>query len=122
MIPAMGGTAKLARHLPTALALEMLLTARPMISDRLAESGLINRLEEPEKVLSSALEIAQIIASNAPIAAQEARSVLLASADLTVEEALALEASSSSMLMATEDAVEGPRAFIEKRAPIFKGR
>jgi enoyl-CoA hydratase/carnithine racemase len=49
MIPAMGGTAKLARHLPTALALEMLLTAKPMISDRLAESGLINRLEEPGK-------------------------------------------------------------------------
>ena len=100
----------------------MLLTAKPMMSDHLADSGLINRLEEPDKVLNSALEIAQAIASNAPLAAQEARSVLLASTDLTVEHALSLETASSSMLMATEDAVEGPRAFLERRAPIFKGR
>ncbi|MDG2113390.1 MAG: enoyl-CoA hydratase-related protein [Actinomycetota bacterium] len=122
LIPAMGGTARLARHLPTAVAMELLLTARPMVSDDLASTGLINRLVAPEDVLASAHELAATLASNAPLALQAARSVIRASADLTEVEALAMESERSAALAQTEDAREGPAAFMEKRPPVFHGR
>lgn len=122
LIPAMGGTARLARHLPMATAMEMLLTAAPMTSDALADSGLINRLVPVDDVVPTAIELARTIAGNAPLAVQAARHVIRASGDLTETEALALEAEHSAALGATEDAREGPLAFLEKRAPVFKGR
>ena len=122
LIPAMGGTARLARHLPRAVAMELLLTAKPMTSDDLASTGLINRLVETEEVVSTAVDLAATIAANAPLAARAAREVIRASDDLSETEALALEARRSSELAATEDAREGPRAFMEKRPPRFVGR
>lgn len=122
LIPAMGGTARLATHLPMATAMEMLLTAKPMLSEDLAGSGLINRLVDKDEVTTAAMELASTLAANAPLALQAARSVVKASGDLTETEALALESQRSTELTGTEDAVEGPRAFIEKRTPQFKGR
>lgn len=122
LIPAMGGTARLARHLPRAIALELLLTAQPMTSDALAETGLMNRLVPVDEVLPAALGLAERIAANAPLAAKAARSVIRACDDLTEAEALALEAARSAELARTEDAREGPRAFLEKRPPVFVGR
>ena len=122
LIPAMGGTARLARHLPRAIAMELLLLARPVLSDELAQHGLINRLVEPDEVLPAALGLARAIASNAPLAVGSARRVLRASDDATEAEALALEAEQSARLATTEDAREGPLAFMEKRSPVFRGR
>ena len=122
LIPGMGGTALLRRHLPGALAMEMLLGAKPIISDDLANSGLFNRLAPASETLPSALELAQIIASNAPLAVQAARQVVRKSADLEESEALLLETEIGEALAKTEDAVEGPSAFMEKRPPKFHGR
>ncbi|MGI9624780.1 MAG: enoyl-CoA hydratase/isomerase family protein [Acidimicrobiales bacterium] len=121
LIPGMGGTARLARHLPTAIAMELLLTAQPMSSDVLATTGLINHLVPAEDVLAAAVDLATTIASNAPLAARAARSVIRVCDDLTEADALALEAKRVSELTETDDAREGPLAFIEKRAPIFTG-
>ena len=121
LIPAMGGTARLARHLPRAVAMELLLTAQPRLSDALAETGLINRLVPASEVLSTAHELAEVIAANAPLAVAAARAVIRASADATEDEALAMEAERSALLAGTDDAREGPRAFMEKRTPVFRG-
>lgn len=122
LIPAMGGTARLGRHLPQALAMELLLTAKPVRSDRLLPTGLINRHEPAENVVPAAMELAATIAANAPLAVAAARKVIRASAELTEAEALALEQAESEKLGTTEDAREGPRAFLEKRPPVFQGR
>ena len=122
LIPGMGGTALLRRHLPGALAMEMLLCAKPIISDDLANSGLFNRLVPVSETLPTALEIAQTIASNAPLAVQSARQVVRKSSDLEESEALLLETEIGEVLAKTEDAVEGPLAFMEKRSAKFHGR
>lgn len=122
LIPGMGGTALLRRHLPGALAMEMLLCAKPIISDDLANSGLFNRLVPVSEILPTALEIAQTIASNAPLAVQSARQVVRKSSDLEESEALLLETEIGEVLAKTEDAVEGPLAFMEKRSAKFHGR
>ena len=122
LIPAMGGTARLARHLPQAVAMELLLTAKPKPSDDLANTGLINRLVDVSEVLPTALELAGTLAANAPLALQAARAVIKASADLSEADALAMESERSAELARTEDAREGPAAFMEKRTPVFQGR
>ena len=121
LIPAMGGTARLSRHLPRAVAMEMLLTAKPMLSDQLAATGMINRLVPAAEVRAVARELAGVVATNAPLAVRAAREVILASADLSEAESLALEAERSAMLATTDDAREGPLAFMEKRTPVFRG-
>ncbi len=122
LIPAMGGTARLARHLPQAVAMELLLTAKPVPSDDLADSGLINRLVPVEDVLPTALELAATLAGNAPLALRAAREVIRASAEMSEQEALALESRRSADLAKTADAREGPLAFMEKRSPVWTGR
>ncbi len=122
LIPAMGGTARLGRHLPPALAAELLLTAKPISAEQAQQWGLLNRVVPADAVLDTALQLADTIAANAPLAARAARRVLRDAADLTAEQALALEAELSAQLAATADAVEGPRAFVEKRPPRFEGR
>ena len=76
----------------------------------------------PAETLGMAMEMAPTIAGNAPLAVRAARTVLRESRDLTEAQALALETSQSERLRNTEDAAEGPRAFLEKRTPIFVGR
>ena len=83
---------------------------------------MINRLVPAADVLATARELATTIATNAPLAVQAAREVILASTDLSEAESLALESERSSMLATTDDAREGPLAFMEKRAPVFRGR
>ncbi len=122
LIPAMGGTARLTRLVSPALAAEMLLTGNPIDADGALAAGLVNYVVSAEKIEAVALELAGTIAANAPLAVQAARKVMRQAADLSEAEALALESTESKALAGTEDAQEGPRAFMEKRPPVFKGR
>jgi enoyl-CoA hydratase len=122
LIPAMGGTATLIRHMPRALAAEMLLTGNVVTAERALAVGFVNRVVEAEAVLATATELARTIAGNAPLAIAAARELLRTSFDETEAEALDHETTLSVRLAKTEDAVEGPRAFLEKRPPVFKGR
>ena len=122
LIPAMGGTARLARQLPPALAAELLLTGAPISAAQALAAGLVNRVVPAEQVLDVSMELATTMAGNAPLAVRAAREVLRASVDLTEAEALDLERARSDELARTADAVEGPRAFLEKRPPRFEGR
>ena len=122
LIPAMGGTATLIRHMPRAVAAEMLLTGNVISADRALAVGFVNRVVEAEAVLATATEIARTIAANAPLAIAAARDLLRTSFDQTEAEALEHEATLSARLAKSADAVEGPRAFLEKRSPVFRGR
>jgi len=122
LIPAMGGTATLIRHMPRALAAEMLLTGDVISADRAFAVGFVNRVVEADAVLATAKELARTIAANAPLAIAAARDLLRTSFDQTEAEALDCETTLSARLAKTADAVEGPRAFLEKRSPVFKGR
>ncbi|MDP6952110.1 MAG: enoyl-CoA hydratase-related protein [Alphaproteobacteria bacterium] len=122
LIPAMGGTATLTRHMPRALAAEMLLTGDPVTAEAALAAGFVNRVVAADDVLSTATALARTIAANAPLAVAAALDLLRTSSDLTETEALGREAETSARLMQSEDAVEGPRAFFEKRPPVFKGR
>ena len=122
LIPAMGGTATLIRHMPRALAAEMLLTGNVISADRALAVGFVNRVVEADAVLATATELARTIAANAPLAIAAARDLLRTSFDQTEAEALDDEAALSERLAKTADAIEGPRAFLEKRPPVFNGR
>jgi enoyl-CoA hydratase len=102
--------------------MEVILTGEPLAAQRAYELGLVNRLVEPNRVLGEAVALAQTIASNAPLAVQASRN--LASRAFQSDEA-ALWADGFAAFqknMQTEDAKEGPRAFIEKRPPRWQAR
>jgi enoyl-CoA hydratase/carnithine racemase len=83
--------------------------------------GLVNEVVSPSAVMQRALEIAELIARNAPVATQLSKRAVTASTDLALDEGLTLERTLSRQALSTWDAEEGPRAFAEKRSPKFRG-
>jgi enoyl-CoA hydratase len=84
--------------------------------------GFVNRIVEAEAVLAIATELARTIAANAPLAIAAARELLRTRFDQTEAEAWIRETILSARLAKSADAVEGPRAFLEKRSSVFTGR
>ena len=121
LVPAGGGLLRLPRVLPRNIAVEMALTGDTIEAERAHQLGLVNRLTEPGKALSVALELAETIAANAPLALVAAKRILLESADWPDREFFARQAEIADPLFASEDAREGARAFAERRAPVWKG-
>ena len=122
LLPGGGGTQRLAREIPRAIALEMLMTGAPIPAARAYELGLVNAVVPSAELMTRALQLAETIAANGPLAVRAAKKAVDEGADLPLEEALALEQRLSKTLFATSDAAEGPRAFAEKRPPRFEAR
>jgi enoyl-CoA hydratase len=115
-----GTTVRLPRQMPFPLAMEFLLTADLIPADRAFEMGLINQIVEKPKLLDAALAMARRITANAPLAVQATKESVLRGLFLDYEDALKLESELSSKVFQTEDAKEGPKAFAEKRAPVWR--
>ncbi len=122
LFPLGGSTVRLPRHIPYAAAMELLLTGDLIAADRAYALGLINRVVPQADVLDVTLEYARAIAANGPLAVQAIRRSVRAASGLPEQEALDSERQIGLPVFATEDAREGPRAFIEKRPPEFTGR
>ncbi|MFD1613296.1 crotonase/enoyl-CoA hydratase family protein [Sphingomonas tabacisoli] len=125
LIATAGGVFRLPRQVPLKQAMEMILTGRPISAARAAELGLINRVVTAADVMPTAMALAQEIAANAPLAVQASKQIALGTANgayLRETDDWATNQRFIAMLMKSEDAHEGPRAFAEKRAPKWKAR
>jgi len=122
LFPLGGSTVRLRRQIPHTAAMEMLLTGRRVTAEEALGWGLIGRIVDDGDALSTARELAAMIARNGPIAVQAIKRSILESEFLPEQEALARELEIGQPVFKTEDAREGPRAFAEKRQPQFKCR
>ncbi|WP_433510614.1 crotonase/enoyl-CoA hydratase family protein [Nonomuraea sp. CA-143628] len=120
-----GGAFRLAAQLPTKIAMEILLTGEPVTAAEALRLGLVNRVVPPAELLTAAFALAETVSANAPLSVQASKRIARGISDGTIpSEQAAWErtAAESAALMRSADAKEGPRAFAEKRAPVWEGR
>jgi enoyl-CoA hydratase/carnithine racemase len=122
IIPGGGGTQRLPRKIPTNIALEAILTGDRFDAQTAHRYGLVNHVVPREQLMEKALAIANTIARRGPLAVRACRRAIHEGLDLPLREGLELEDALSEDVIRSEDAKEGPRAFVEKREPHFQGR
>lgn len=122
LMPGNGGTQRLARRVGKGRALDMILTGRTVSAQEAASMGLVDRVVSADQLLADALQLGQAIAGNAPVAVRMARDAIHRGFELPLDEALRLESDLTAFLYTTEDAREGPQAFLDQRPPAWKGR
>ena len=122
IIPGYGGTQRLPRIAGSGPALEVMLTGSQISALEAQRLGIVNRVVSPAELLPEALSLADEIGGLAPLAIRACLTAVTRGLDLPLSEGLALEAELFTKLFDTEDMREGTRAFLEKRAPIFKGK
>jgi enoyl-CoA hydratase len=119
--PGYGGTVRLPRLIGKARALEFLLTGDTIDAEEARKIGLVNRVVPADRLLAEAEGLLRTILANGPLAVRACLEAVDAGTDMSVDQALLLEASYFGLLSATEDMQEGTKAFVEKRKPGFKG-
>lgn len=122
LFPMGGSTVRLVRQIPWCMAMEILLTGEPISAAEAWRIGLINKVVPRRQLMAEAQRYAAILAENGPLAVQAVKRSVLAGSGLSLEEALQEEAEIGIPVSGSEDAREGPRAFKEKRKPVYKGR
>jgi len=122
LFPLGGSAVRLVRQIPYTVAADILLTGRHITAAEALTIGLIGHIVDDGQALQKALEIADMIAANGPLAVQAILRTMRETEGLAENDAFALEAKLGMTVFASEDAREGPRAFAEKRKPEFRGR
>lgn len=122
IMPGIGGTQRLVRAVGKAKAMRMALTGRPISAREAWTAGLVSDLVADHEVLPTALELAALVASMPPLAAEQIKECMLLGMDAPLESALAMERRANALLFASRDQKEGMAAFLEKRPPRFEGR
>lgn len=121
IIPGYGGTQRLQRIVGRGRALELVLMGDPIDAAEAHRIGLVNRVFAADELLSGATQMAEKLISRGPLALQLAIDAVLRGGDSVQEEGMALEADLFGVLSATKDTREGMSAFLEKRAPTYRG-
>jgi enoyl-CoA hydratase len=119
----MGGSAvRLVRQIPYTVACDLLLTGRHITAAEAKEIGLIGYLVPDGQALTKALEIAEVISNNGPLAVQAILRSIRQTEGMPENEAFKIDTQLGIKVFISEDAKEGPKAFAEKRTPNFRGR
>ena len=121
VIPGSGGTQRLPRVVGATRAKELILTGRRLTAVEAEAIGLVNRVVPAGRAVAVADEIASEIASAGPVAVREAKQLIDTALERDITDGLEAEFEASERIFATEDMVEGARAFFEKRDPQFAG-
>jgi enoyl-CoA hydratase len=121
LFPMSGSTVRLPRQIPWTVAMEMLITGEPISGRRAYDVGLVGHVVPDGTALDRAREIAARIARNGPLAVRNIKASVLAADAVPEAEAYARESELGMAVMSSNDAREGPRAFLERREPKFTG-
>jgi enoyl-CoA hydratase/carnithine racemase len=123
LMAAAGGAQRLARQIPLKVAMGMMLTAEPIGAARALELGLVNEVVAPGELAAAAQRWADRIAECSPLSIRATKQAALDSLDRPLRDAIDFRSYPAIVeLLRSDDAQEGPRAFAEKRKPVWKGR
>ncbi|HYB47125.1 MAG TPA: crotonase/enoyl-CoA hydratase family protein [Streptosporangiaceae bacterium] len=122
LVAGAGAALLLAQRVPRALALELLLTGDPIDAPRAAAIGLVNQVVDDGQALQSAIELAERIAANGPLAVIATKQIAVGGGDWPAEQRWEQMAALLGPVFTSADAREGARAFAEKRPPVWQGR
>ena len=122
LVPIAGSHVRLPRQIPWCRAMEILLIGDRITAQEAYLMGLINRVVPLPQLMPTALNIAERICQNGPLAVRTIKEICLRALSMPLEQGFVLESLLGQRLFESEDAKEGPRAFAEKRKPLFQGR
>ena len=114
--------APLIHMIPQRIMMEIILTGKPITAARAYEIGLVNRLAEPEALMDTAIELAKEVLDGAPLSVKAGRETVMLATEMGRSAALQAARAAHEYTYNSDDAQEGPRAFAEKRTPVWKGR
>jgi enoyl-CoA hydratase/crotonobetainyl-CoA hydratase len=120
LVAAGGGVIRLGERIPRALALEMVMTGEPITAERALAVGLVNHVVPAGTTMERAMQIAEAIAANAPMAVRAGKAVVTRARDWPATEAFALQRTYIDPVRESADAAEGAKAFVEKRPPVWQ--
>jgi len=122
IIPGWGGTQRLPRLIGKVKALELMLTGDHISAEEAMHLGLVNKVVPGVELMSETRKLAGRLASGAPLAMQAILRAVTKGLEVPIEEGIKFEQEESALVFSSEDAKEGSKAFLEKRAPVFLGR
>jgi len=122
IMPLAGGSQRLPRLIPFSMAMQMMLSGKPIDATEALRIGLVNSVVPLTELLPVARQLAETIAANAPLAVKATKEAAVRGMDLALSEGLRVENLLARVIEGTEDAKEGPRAFAERRTPHYQGR
>ncbi len=122
LVAGAGGLIRMPKRLPMAVALELAMTGDPIDAERARALGLVNAVVPADALLDEALALAERIAANAPLAVRFSKMVMKRAAEVPESDGWRINAEAVEVVFSSADAMEGPIAFAEKRAPNWQGK